>query len=101
MDIIINTDLGYCGVLPDRRSVLKDDGKCYMMNCDGSWRLMTETERDLRFRKASMSLNDCINKIKKSKSADQLNHRSVDRVRGTLRSDIIKLDSKNYYIRTV
>lgn len=101
MDIIINRDVGYCGVLPDRRCVVKENGDVLMLNSDGSWRLLKDGERSVRLNKMNINLGDCTREIKRSKRQDRINHRSTDRVRGMLRNDTVKLDDKNCLVRTV
>jgi len=102
MDIIINKDVGYCGVFDgDRRLVIKENGDCLMMSQYGEWRLLSSSEADIRLNRLNVNKEESAQEVKKSKQMDQRNHKSVDRNRGMLRHDTIKLNDKNVFIRKV
>lgn len=100
MDIIINKDVGYCGVLPDRRCVVKENGDCLMLSQSG-WRLLSSSERDMRLNKMGLNVSDCSKAVKASKNKDKAEHRATGRIQGMLRCDTVKLDNSNRFIRTV
>ena len=102
MDIIINKDIGYCGVLDeDRRIVIKENGDCLMLSQYGEWRLLSNSEADIRLDRLNIDKEKSAQEVKKSKQMDQRNHKSVDRNRGMLRNDAIRLNDRNIFIKKV
>lgn len=102
MDIIINKDVGYCGVLDeDRRIVIKENGDCLMLSRYGEWKLLSNSEADIRLNRLNINKEKSAKEVKKSKQTDQRNHKSVDRKLGMLRDDTIRLNEKNVFIRKV